>query len=103
MLFGDKHCQVSTVVFIKEQTENSIHVDRFERISVDTFELLLGLLGGGDGDPTGLKLAPWTLDEPLSTKQTDHSHSNNLNTGAEEQDKQFSVSGVLGQESGGVI
>lgn len=41
MLFGGKHCQDSTVVVIKEQTENSIDVDGFERISVDTFELLV--------------------------------------------------------------
>lgn len=41
MLFGGKHCQDCTIVFVKEQNENSIHVDRFVRISVDTFELLV--------------------------------------------------------------
>lgn len=36
MLFGGKHCQDCTVSFIKGRNENSIHVDRFERISVNT-------------------------------------------------------------------
>lgn len=41
MLFGGKLCQDCTIVFVKEQNKNSIHVDRFEWISVDTFGLLV--------------------------------------------------------------
>lgn len=44
MLYGGKHCQDSTVVFVKEQKENLIHVHRFEGISVGTFELRFVLL-----------------------------------------------------------